>query len=92
MQFFFQAVWGLGKELLPSAEGLTFNYLYKSLTRDKSTQLPVSDETPVFHGTAGEVGNSDEVELVEGVGDVEVLGEEVQRFYPHVQRVFALHM
>lgn len=40
---------------------------------DKETGLAVGDQAPVLHGARAEVGNGDQVDLGQGIGDVEVL-------------------
>lgn len=40
---------------------------------DEETGLAVSDETPVFHGACAKVRDGDQVDLRQGVGDVEVV-------------------
>ncbi len=45
---------------------------------DEQRGVAEGDAAQVLHGTGGEVRNGDEVHLVAGVGDVEVLREEAQ--------------
>ena len=44
---------------------------------DQEGRVAERDQTQVLHGAGREVGNGDEVKLVAGVGDVEVVGEEL---------------
>ena len=46
---------------------------------DEQVGLAEGDAAQVLHRAGGEVGDRDQVELVAGVGDVEVVGEEPQR-------------
>ena len=46
---------------------------------DQQRGVPERDATQVLHGAGGEVRNGDEVHLLPGVRDVEVLREEAQR-------------
>ena len=46
---------------------------------DEERRVAEGDAAEVLHGAGGEVRDGDEVHLVAGVGDVEVVGEEAQR-------------
>ena len=53
---------------------------------DEERGVAEGDAAQVLHRTGGEVRNGDEVDLVAGVGDVEVLGEEAQGERADLQR------
>mmetsp|Transcript_3611 Transcript_3611/g.8891 ORF Transcript_3611/g.8891 Transcript_3611/m.8891 type:complete len:319 (-) Transcript_3611:209-1165(-) len=57
---------------------------------DEEIRLPVGYEPPVLHGACGKVRQSDHVELGEGIGDAEVVGEEVQDLHADLQGEGAL--
>ena len=52
---------------------------------DQQGRLAEDDAAEVLHGAGGEVGHGDEVELVAGVGNREVVGEELDRVDRHVE-------
>ena len=56
----------------------------------KEKCLPVSDLTPVFHGTTLEICNGDGVVLGQRVTDTEVVLVERDGFDAHLQRELAL--
>ena len=53
---------------------------------DEEQRLAERDAAEVLHGAEGEVGDGDEVELVAGVGDAEVVGEVAQRERADLER------
>ena len=48
------------------------------------TSLPVSDQTPILHGTGGEIGNGNEINFGQRISDVEIILVEGQSFDGHV--------
>ncbi len=54
---------------------------------DQHQGLAEGDTTQVLHGPEGEVGHRHQVDLVAGVGEAEVLGEEAQAEGAHLEGV-----
>ena len=53
--------------------------LGRVLLVDEHSSFAIGDQAPVFHGTGGEIGQSDHVELGEAVRDAKPIGEICQR-------------